>query len=207
MVKTKICGITNLDDALVATEAGCDALGFAFFKKSPRYILPEKAAEIIKQLPAHVIKIGVFVNARENFIKRVAKLCHLNMLQFHGTESAKFCGRFKNYKIIKAFRVKNKIRLEDILKYSPFAYLFDTYVKSKMGGTGKAFNWELIRHVDGLTRPVFLSGGLNAKNLRRAIETVHPDWVDASSSLEAAPGKKDHKKVREFIKVAKKLNS
>lgn len=207
MVMTKICGITNLEDALVAVEAGCDALGFAFFKKSPRYILPEKASGIIKQLPSRVIKIGVFVNAREDYIKRVAKLCHLNMLQFHGTESAEFCDRFKNYRIIKAFRVKNKVSLEDILKYRPFAYLFDTYVKSKMGGTGKAFNWELIRHIKGLTRPVFLSGGLNAKNLRRAIKTVHPEWVDASSSLEAAPGKKDHEKVREFIKIAKKLNS
>ncbi len=206
MVKVKICGITNFKDAMASVNSGCDALGFVFYKKSPRYIAPGKARDIIRMLPKRVIKIGVFVNARENYIKRVAKLCHLDMLQFHGAESSEFCSRFKNYKIIKAFRVKNKVNLEDILKYSPFAYLFDTYAKSKMGGTGKVFNWDLVKHINGLTRPVFLSGGLNAKNLKQAIKTVHPDWVDASSSLEAAPGKKDHKKLKEFIKIAKKLN-
>ncbi|MFH1441071.1 MAG: phosphoribosylanthranilate isomerase [Candidatus Omnitrophota bacterium] len=203
MVKIKICGITNLRDALASVEAGCDALGFVFYKKSPRYIDPEEARDIIKALAKSIIRIGVFVNSDEQTIKRIAKTCGLKMLQFHGNESPEFCARFKGYKIIKSFRIKNKIDLKSILKYKIFAFLFDTYMPSKPGGTGKAFNWKLVRHVDGLKRPVFLSGGLNKNNVRKAIEIAEPDWVDASSCLEKSPGKKDIKKVREFIKAVK----
>ncbi len=205
MVKVKICGITNLEDALDSLDAGCDALGFVFYENSPRYITPEKASRIIKNLPRRVLKIGVFVNAREKTVKRIARLCGLDMLQFHGSESLKFCGKFKGYKIIKAFRVKDKVAPQEILKYKTFAYLFDTFVKSKAGGTGKNFSWKLVRHIDGLTRPVFLSGGLTAQNVKKAIEAVHPEWVDVSSSVEARPGKKDYKKVKEFIESAKKV--
>ncbi|MCU0651671.1 MAG: phosphoribosylanthranilate isomerase [Candidatus Omnitrophica bacterium] len=207
MIKVKICGITNSADAQVSVKAGCDALGFIFYKKSPRYISPGEACTIIKKIPSRIIKIGVFVNNKEDYIKRIAKLCRLDMLQFHGNESARFCASFRDYKIIKTFRIKDKSSLKNILKYKLFAYLFDTYVKSKIGGTGKVFNWKLVRHIKGLTRPVFLSGGLNAENVNRAVAVVSPEWVDASSSLEASPGKKDHKKVKQFIKVAKKLKS
>lgn len=205
MVRTKICGITNLEDALKSADAGCDALGFVFYKKSPRYIEPEKAKDIILRLPKNVIKIGVFVNAKEKEIRRIAGLCRLDMLQFHGDESPEFCRRFKDYKIIKAFRVKNKIHLENVLDYKPFAYLFDTFVESKFGGTAKTFDWKMIRHVDGLKRPVFLSGGLNAKNVKKAIKTVRPDWLDVSSSVELRPGKKDGTKVQKFIAAVKKI--
>lgn len=204
MVKTKICGITNLEDARDSCDAGCDALGFVFYKKSPRYITPEKARRIIKYLPEQVIKIGVFVNAREESIRRIARLCKLDMLQFHGNESPEFCARFKNYKIIKAFRIKDKVDLERISKYKVLAYLFDTLVKSKAGGTGKSFNWKLIRHVDHLKRPIFLSGGLSAENVREAIKVVRPDWVDVSSSVEIKPGKKDGAKVKKIIQAVKK---
>ena len=204
MVKVKICGITNLEDAKASACAGCDAVGFVFYKKSSRYIVPEKARDIIKQLSGRIIKIGVFVNAREKTVKRIAKLCGLNILQFHGKESLKFCSKFKGHKIIKAFRVKDKIDPRQILKYKTFAYLFDTFVKSESGGTGKNFNWKLVRHIDGLTRPVFLSGGLTANNVKKAIEVVQPDWVDVSSSVEIKPGKKDGKKVKEFIGAVKK---
>ncbi len=203
MVKVKICGITNLEDAKASAGAGCDGVGFVFYKKSPRYIVPERARDIIKRLSPHLIKIGVFVNGREKTIKRIAKLCGLNILQFHGNESLKFCSKFKDYKIIKAFRIKNKINPQKIIKYKTFAYLFDTFVESKVGGTGKNFDWNLVRHIDGITRPVFLSGGLTASNVRKAIEIVQPDWVDVSSSVEIRPGKKDYRKVRNFIKAAK----
>lgn len=202
-IKAKICGITNLEDALASINAGCDALGFVFYKKSPRYINPEKAYEIIRRLPKNIIKVGVFVNSKENTIKDIAKTCGLDILQFHGDESPEFCGRFKDYKVIKAFRIKDGLDLEDVLRYNPFAYLFDTYVKSKPGGTGKTFNWELIKHVDDIKRPIFLSGGLTEKNVRDAIEKVRPDWVDVSSSVEIIPGKKNHKKIKEFLKVVK----
>ena len=204
MVKIKICGITNLEDALASIKSGCSALGFVFYKKSPRYTTPHKAKNIINRLPKIIKKVGVFVNAKEKQIRQIAKLCRLDMLQFHGSESPEFCARFKNYKIIKAFRIKDKFDLKNISKYKTFAYLFDTYVASKIGGTGKKFNWNLVRHIYGIRRPIFLSGGLNEKNVRKAIEVVRPDWVDASSSLEAAPGRKDHKKVKRFIAAVKK---
>jgi len=203
MVKVKICGITNLEDAKDAVGSGCDALGFVFYKKSPRYISPKKVTQIVRGLPRQVIKIGVFVNARESFVKRVVKLCGLKMLQFHGDESPQFVRRFSKYKVIKAFRVKDKLNLKDIYRYNVFAYLFDTYVPGKSGGTGKSLNWELVRHIDGLKRPVFLSGGLHAGNVEKAIEVAHPDWVDASSSLEIRPGKKDPRKVKRFIQAVK----
>ncbi len=125
------------------------------------------------------------------------------MLQFHGNESAEFCRRFKDYRVIKAFRVKNAIDCKKILKYKPFAYLFDAFSPKKIGGTGKKFDWALVRHIHNITRPVFLSGGLTETNIEQAIEAVHPDWIDVCSSVESSPGKKDHKKVRNFIKQAK----
>ncbi len=203
-VKVKICGITNLKDALASIKSGCSALGFVFYKKSPRYIRPLRAKNIIDNLPGAIKKVGVFVNTEEKEILRIARLCRLDMLQFHGNESPEFCARFKDHKIIKAFRIKDKLDLKNIAKYKTFAYLFDTFTVTKMGGTGKKFNWELIKHMGDSKRPLFLSGGLNEKNVRQAIEVVRPDWVDVSSSLEAAPGRKDHRKVKRFIAAAKK---
>lgn len=203
MVKVKICGITNPADAKASVDAGCDALGFMFYKKSRRYINPANAKTIIKDLPGNVVKIGVFVNDTEKNIKHIAKLCHLDMLQFHGNESPEFCGKFKNFRIIKVFRVKNEIDMEKILKYKAFAYLFDTFVKHKPGGTGKQFNWKLSRHLSGVKAPIFLSGGLDEKNVKKAIKVAHPDWVDASSGLETKPGIKDHMKIKKFVSAAR----
>lgn len=203
MVKVKICGITNLEDALACTKSGADALGFVFYKKSPRYIRPFDAVKIIKKLPAHIIKIGIFVDAKEKVIRKIAKACRLNMLQFHGRESAEFCRRFGDYKIIKAFRVKDCIDENKIAEYNTFAYLFDTFTKNSPGGSGRNFNWKLIRHIGKLDCPIFLSGGLNAGNVKRAIRCVKPQWVDASTSLEEYPGKKNQGKVKDFIRKAK----
>ncbi len=202
-VKVKICGITNFEDAEISVDAGCDALGFIFYRQSPRYISPEKAAEIISKLPRYIAKIGVFVNAREKNIKNIAKLCKLDMLQFHGNETVKFCNRFKKYKIIKVFKVKDRLDIKVALKYQPFAYMFDTLSKMKFGGTGESFDWKLVRHTDCLKKPVFLSGGLSQKNVKGAIKAAHPGWVDTCSLLENQPGKKDPEKVTKFIKAAK----
>jgi len=203
MPKVKICGITNLEDALQSVKAGCDALGFVFYKHSPRYITPRRARSIIQQLPRSVLKIGVFVNAREHTIRKTARLCSLDVLQFHGNESPQFCRRFRNFKIVKAFRVRDRLNKQDLLRYRPFAYLLDSFSASKAGGTGRGFAWKLIRHLDGLKQPIFLSGGLSIRNVRKAIRTVRPQWVDVSTSVEARPGKKDHAKVRLFIRKAK----
>lgn len=202
MIRVKICGITNLEDAQAAINAGADALGFIFYKKSPRYINPKIAQTIIKKMPNCLTKIGVFVNAKEKEIKRVARLCKLDLLQFHGSESPYFCKKFKNYKIIKAFRIKNSINLKNIVKYTTFAYLFDTFVLSKIGGTGRKFNWDLMRNIPRLGKPIFLSGGLTARNVQTALKIVHPDWLDVSSAVESKLRIKDKMKIKTFITAA-----
>src|SRR3989338_1022631 len=203
MVKVKICGITNLEDAKNSINAGCDALGFIFYKNSPRYITQEKAEKIIKKLPQDIIKIGVFVNAREKTIRRVSKSCRLDMLQFHGDESPEFCRRFKGKKIIKAFRVKAKMDFRKVLKYKTSAYLFDAFVKSKIGGTGRIFDWNILRNQGMIKKPIFLSGGLHNKNVQKAIEIARPEWLDVSSWVEMSPGRKDRQKVKKFIRAVK----
>jgi phosphoribosylanthranilate isomerase len=203
VVKVKICGITNLKDAMDSVDAGCDALGFVFYRKSPRYITPLKARSIIQALPGSVVKIGVFADSKEKAIKNIAKSCKLDMLQFHGRETPEFCARFRNYPVIKAFRVKNEINYKDISRYKTFAYLFDTFIKSKIGGTGKKFDWNLARHIGPLRQPVFISGGLTHGNVREAIRLARPDWVDVSTSVEKHPGEKEPRRVRRFLKAAK----
>ena len=204
MTKVKICGITNLDDALCACKAGADAIGFIFYKKSPRFITPQEVRDIIGALPQNILKVGVFVNSGEDYVKKVQHLCRLDMLQFHGTESAQFCEKFRNYKIIKAIRVRDARSLAGIKDYRVYAFLFDTYSAGKFGGTARTFNWTLLKGLKELGRPIFLSGGLNARNINRALKTVGPEWLDASSSLESSPGKKDHQKIKKFIAAAKK---
>ncbi|MDD5692522.1 MAG: phosphoribosylanthranilate isomerase [Candidatus Omnitrophica bacterium] len=202
MVKVKICGITNLEDSLASFLLGADALGFVFYKKSPRYISPQKAANISAILPKKIFRAGVFVDEKAEKVKKIAKACRLDMLQFHGNESPAYCRKFKGYKVIKAFRVGKKIDLDELRRYKTYAYLFDTYSKSKAGGTGEKFNWKLLAQTAKIKRIVFLSGGLTGSNVQKAVKLLKPDWVDVSSSLEIRPGKKDHKKVKEFIEKA-----
>jgi len=203
LVKVKICGITNLEDATAAIKAGCDALGFVFYRKSKRFILPLKARSIIRSLDKRILKVGVFVDAKEKTIKNIANSCTLDILQFHGKETPAFCSKFAGFKVIKAFRVKDKIGLANVLKYKTFGYLFDTFLKAQPGGTGRSFDWSLLKFSGKINKPVFLSGGLNKRNVKKAIKIVRPQWIDVSSAVESKPGKKDFKKVREFIKAAK----
>ena len=202
MVKVKICGITNLEDALVSLFNKADALGFVFYKKSPRYISPLKANNISAILPKNIYRVGVFVDEDINKVKKIARLCNLDMLQFHGNETVEYCRKFKGYKIIKAFPIKERLDLTKLLAYKGCAYLFDTYSKTQAGGTGKKFNWNLLRNLDKIKAPVFLSGGLTSRNVRQAIKLLKPDWVDVSSALESRPGKKDHKKIKRFIQAS-----
>lgn len=188
---------------MAALFSGADAIGFVFYKKSPRYISPTIARNISRILPKNIIRVGVFVNEKEKVVKKIARMCGLNMLQFHGSESPKFCSRFKGYKIIKAFRVIDKIDLRDLSRYKIFAYLFDTFSKRMAGGTGKKFDWNLLDKADKIKCPVFLSGGLTSRNVKFALKRFKPDWVDVSSGVEARPGKKDHKKIRDFVLKAK----
>jgi len=201
MTKVKICGITNLDDALAAVEFGADAIGFVFVPNTPRYIEPAKAAEIIMRLPPFVTTVGLFVDDSPEHIKQIADQCKLNVLQLHGQESPDFCLQF-NRKVIKAFRVKDKESLTVLPKYTVSAYLLDTYVRGAMGGTGVTFDWRLALDAKKYGT-VILAGGLNPQNVAKAIQQVRPYGVDVSSAVEAKPGKKDHSKLKDFIEAAK----
>jgi phosphoribosylanthranilate isomerase len=148
----------------------------------------------------------VFVDAKERQIKQIAHYCGLGALQFHGRESAVFCGKFKGRKIIKAFRLKAKAAPEDLNDYKVFAFIFDTFDRDKAGGTGKPFNWSMFRQIrDRIRRTLFLSGGLNEKNVAQAIKLLSPEWVDVSSSVEEQPGKKNSEKVRRFIRAVRRV--
>jgi phosphoribosylanthranilate isomerase len=203
VVKVKICGITNLEDALMSFFSGAQALGFVFYKKSPRYISPLGARNILRILPKKIARVGVFVDENIATVKKIARFCDLDMLQFHGKESPAYCRKFKGYKVIKAFRISNKEDLDGISKYKACAYLFDSFSKTKMGGTGNKFNWKILNQSASMKPTVFLSGGLTTGNVRRAIKLLKPDWVDVSSALELKPGKKDHKKIQKFIHEAR----
>jgi len=199
MVKVKICGITNLKDALAAVSLGADALGFVFYKKSPRYIKPKIAKDIIAETPAFINIVGVFVNEKESAVKKIASYCDLDVLQFHGDETNSYCNKFKDYKIIKAFRVKDDIDIKNISKYKVDAYLLDTHRTDTPGGTGKTFNWRLVKRLKVLKKAVILSGGLNHRNVKKAVKITSPYAVDASSGLECRLGRKDYKRMQLFF--------
>lgn len=202
MTRIKICGITNLKDALAVAAFKPHALGFIFYRPSPRYISPREAKEIIAKVPAVIQKVGVFVNAKEKTVKRIAGDLKLDILQFHGGESPQFCRRFKKYKIIKVIRVKDRGSLKNIQAYRTWGVLFDTYRNNLYGGSSRRFAWELLKGLKS-DKEIFLSGGLNPANVQRAIEYVRPSWVDVSSSLERKPGRKDIKKVEKFIQTVR----
>lgn len=200
--KVKICGITTRADAQAAIEAGCDAVGFVFYKRSPRAVGYAQAAAIIRDVPASVEKVGVFVNARERTVRRAVKACGLTMVQFHGRETPAFCSRFTGLKVIKAIRVRNAADVERARAYRTYGVLFDSFDRKAFGGTGSRFDWGLLRPADS-GPAVFLAGGLTADTVSSAVRRVHPEWVDVSSGVEVSPGYKDGRKVRAFIRAAK----
>jgi phosphoribosylanthranilate isomerase len=202
MTKIKICGITNFDDALAATEAGADALGFNFYKKSPRYIEPEKAAEIIAQLPPFVVPVAIFVNEREEKIRDVMFTTGIKVLQFHGDERPEFCERFAT-RAIKAFQVKDKESLKHMVHYHVSALLLDSYRDGMRGGTGVTFDWHLAVVAKTFGR-VILAGGLTPENVAEAVQLVQPYGVDVAGGVEKEKGLKDHAKMKKFISEVRK---
>lgn len=203
-VKVKICGITNVADAHAALDAGADMLGFVFCESSPRSVTVETAADIAAALPAGAVKVGVFVNPPEALVSRAILECGLNLLQFHGEEPPEFCTQF-GLMSIKAFRVRDAESLKSLTRYPTDAWLLDTFVAGQAGGTGQTFNWELAVEAQKLGKPIFLAGGLTPENVALAVTRVRPFAVDVSSGVEAAPGRKDHAKVRAFIAAAKRV--
>jgi phosphoribosylanthranilate isomerase len=200
MVRVKICGITNVEDALAAVDYGADALGFIFYEKSPRCISPEKAREIISHLPPFITTTGVFVNEETEKIREMINFTGINVLQLHGDELPESCRIW--HRVIKAFRLRDFTDLKPLEKYRCSAFLLDTYSPESFGGTGQIFNWDIAVEAKRFGR-IILSGGLNPDNIVRAVRYVRPYAVDVSSGIEEEKGKKDLKKMREFIEKAK----
>lgn len=202
IVKVKICGLTRLADAQSAIAAGADALGFVFWEQSPRRLCTAAAAEIIRQLPPQVQKVGVFVNAPPEAVRRAIGECSLDVLQFHGDESPDYCQQFDR-RTMKAFRIRDAESLRALPDYRTDAWLLDAFVPGQPGGCGATFNWNLAVEAQKFGRPLFLAGGLTPENVAAAVRQVRPCGVDVSSGVELAPGQKDSEKVRAFIAAAK----
>jgi phosphoribosylanthranilate isomerase len=202
MVHVKICGITSLEDAQVAADAGADAIGFVFYPPSRRYVTPEQAGRIIQTLPPFVTTVGLFVDMALDTVNDLAARCGLDRIQLHGRETPEFC-RQVTRPVIKAIRIKNAESLTLVPDYNVSAYLLDAYVEGALpGGTGASFSWELAAQAK-LYGPVILAGGLTPENIEAAIAQIRPYGVDVSTGVERAPGIKDHQKVRQFIARAK----
>jgi phosphoribosylanthranilate isomerase len=198
-VRVKICGITNVADAVAAVEAGADALGFMFFEQSKRNISFAAAAEIIRELPPFVSKVGVFVNATQDAVQQAIKQTGIDTLQFHGEESPEFCASFAPLKTIKAFRVRSSDTLKECKRYPGHAWLLDSYVDGALGGTGVTFDWNVAQEAVKLNPYIILAGGLKVDTVTDALWKVRPFAVDVSSGVESAPGKKDHALMSKFI--------
>lgn len=204
MTRIKICGITNLEDALFCCEAGADALGFVFVKESPRWIEAEEAAKIILRLPPFIATVGLFANQEEKEVRRILNVCPLDMLQLHGEETPLYCQRWSR-RVIKAFRIKDEESLGQMANYLVNAYLLDAYQKDALGGTGKTFNWNLALKAKSYGN-IVLAGGLTEENVAEAILKVRPYGVDVSSGVESLPGKKNKEKVKSFTEKVKRVD-
>ena len=198
ILKVKICGITNYQDAVAAMDMGADLLGFNFYPKSPRYITPENAADIINKLPGFIDTAGVFVNATAEEINNIENTCHLNWIQLHGDEDPEFCRLFlsHNVKTMKAIRVKTQTDIKQAESFFTDAILLDAFDPQKYGGTGLTFDWNIIGHIG---KRVFLAGGINPDNAAQAVK-FGVYGIDVCSGIESEPGKKDHKKMKKLFK-------
>jgi phosphoribosylanthranilate isomerase len=203
MTKVKICGIVNESDALAACEAGADALGFVVAdeaKSRNRYISPRSARRIIDKLPPFIMTVAVCVDETPETLRELLEI--FDRVQLCGSERPEDCLSIAD-RAIKAFRVGAGFHPADMLAYPTAAYLLDAYAPDSHGGTGKVFDWNVAREAVSLERPVILAGGLTPENVAEAVRTVHPYAVDVSGGVESAPGKKDHERIRQFVRNAK----
>ena len=198
--RIKVCGITSVEDALAAVDAGADAIGLVFYDKSPRCVSIGQARDIAACIPPFVSVVGLFVDADDEFMQAVLEQVPLTLLQFHGNESDRWCQRW-NRQYIKALRVRPEMPVKQAVAQYPGAsgVLLDAYRKGVPGGTGESFDWRLIP--DSLEKPVILAGGLDATNVAEAIKRVSPFAVDVSSGVELEPGVKNHDAIRAFARA------
>ncbi len=213
MVKVKICGITNFEDAEKSCDLGADYLGFIFIKDTPRVVEPDIAKKIIITLADKAGKVGLFMDEEIDKVLGTAFYCDLDLVQLHGAESPGYCGDLKeafqregrSVGIIKALKVSDKIVGPPLEEYTEVDYfVFDTFHPETAGGTGSKFNWDVLNSVkDFIVKPFFLAGGLNPENVADAVKVVNPFGVDVSSGVESQPGRKDENLLKEFIQNAK----
>lgn len=201
MTKVKICGIKNLNDAIIAIDYGADAIGFVF-ANSIRKISKDKARSIIRKLPPFVTTVGLFVNETAEYMEESCRFCGLDAIQLHGNEPPSIINKLKDIKTIKAFRIQSEKDITQITKYKPNAILFDAYSENKMGGTGITFDWKIIRKLK-TDIPIIVAGGLTYLNVSQAIQTVNPYGVDVSSGVETKPGQKDKRLIKKFLDAVK----
>ena len=202
MVLVKVCGITNLDDALAAADAGADALGFNFYARSPRYLTPESARTIVDRLRVdypNILNVGVFVNEGLDAIQKIAAVAGVSALQLHGDETPEYCQALHGHYLIKVFSAGDKFTPQIVLDYDVEAIMLDAADKEAFGGTGKLSKWAVARETRELVPKLFLAGGLSADNVANALTEVKPFAVDACSRLESTPGRKDQTRVRAFV--------
>jgi phosphoribosylanthranilate isomerase len=208
MTLIKICGMTNLEDALAAVDAGADALGFNFYERSPRYLEPEKARNIVEQLPASILKVGVFVNVESPAdVKEIARVAGIEMLQLHGDESPEYCETLSDYPVMKALGVSEQFQPEDVVQYYVDAILLDTSDRNLRGGTGRPFDWNIAQIVKRLSPKLFLAGGLSPENVGEAIALVEPYAVDTCSALESSPGRKSYPRMHQFVQAVRNVKT
>ena len=200
-VKVKICGMTNLKDVKVAVDGGVDAVGFIFYKKSPRSVTMQAVRKIVLELPPFVDSVGVFVNETAEQINKIADRCNLDRVQLHGNESPTFCKKIRR-RVIKAIRVKDIQSLKKLSDYPVSSFLLDTFSEDQYGGTGRVFDWNLAYPAKKYG-PIILAGGLTPINVHQAIQRIQPYGVDVCSGVESQPGIKDHKKMKAFLKNVK----
>lgn len=207
MTLVKICGITNLDDALAAVAAGADALGFNFYKPSPRYITPQRVSDIVEQLPDSLLAVGVFVNEESpDAVRSIAREAGIKALQLHGDESPEYCRELAaDHYVIKTLAVSSSFDMETVKAYKVEAIMLDTRDNSLRGGTGRVFDWSVAQQVSRSIPRLFLAGGLSPENIENAIRTVRPFAVDACSALEDSPGKKNHERMRVFVNTVRSV--
>jgi len=209
MVKIKICGIKNLDDARLGVEAGADMLGFNFYRRSSRFIEPDEARKIIDSLKceSEVIAVGIFVDEPLESVIEMVRVSGVGAVQLHGDESVAYCADLKSalngITIIKALRVNDSFQAETATSYPVDAIMLDAFHESLRGGTGKTIDWEIAENTRKLVPQFFLSGGLSPENVAEAIERVQPYAVDACSRLELSPGRKDPSRVKAFVRAAR----
>lgn len=206
MVKLKVCGITSLGDALAAIDAGAEYLGFNFYRPSPRYIAPERAREIIAELPAGVTTVGIFVNeARPEDVMELLKTAGVQMAQLHGDEDPGYCARLGAERVIKALRCGEGFDPQRVRDYPAAAILLDAWDAKLYGGTGRKANWAAAREAAALVR-LFLAGGLGPDNIQEATSAVSPFAVDVNSGVESAPGRKDARQLQRLKLELEKCN-